>query len=201
VTERSAKQAGYVCETASNGAIALERLQQALPGGEIDIVLIDFQMPIMDGPTCVTRYRAFETDLLRKLEVQGLERQLQRALERSVWEDEEDEEGEGEGQEQGQGQEDGAHHREQSAADPGQEGEAFPLRLPLSPSLSSPHLSLVTTTSPRAPRRVPIIGMSANSDDENRRLGLAAGMDQFISKPFSMKDLQPLIEQVFRDNQ
>jgi DNA-binding response OmpR family regulator len=41
--------------------------------------------------------------------------------------------------------------------------------------------------------------MSANSDDENRRLGLAAGMDQFISKPFSMKDLQPLLDQVFRE--
>ena len=48
VTVRSATQAGHTCETATNGAIALERLQQALavPGGAFDVVLIDFQMPV-----------------------------------------------------------------------------------------------------------------------------------------------------------
>ena len=62
VTARSAAQAGHKCETATNGAIALERLIEALPRHEIDMVLIDFQMPIMDGPTCVKRFREFEAN-------------------------------------------------------------------------------------------------------------------------------------------
>ena len=196
VTERAAKQAGHHCETAANGAIALERLQLALPLGEIDIVLIDFQMPVMDGPTCVTRYRAFEADLLRQLEVEGLERQLEEALrQRDMGEGHEQEQELEEGQEQEHtGVVDVDAHRGLSATVTASDHASASVSTSTSASLP---LSAVAPRI-RFPHRVPIIGMSANSDDENRRLGLAAGMDQFISKPFSMKDLQPLLDQVFR---
>jgi CheY-like chemotaxis protein len=45
-------------------------------------------------------------------------------------------------------------------------------------------------------RRLPIIGMSANSDDVSKEMALAAGMDNFIGKPFSFKDLQPLLVRI-----
>jgi DNA-binding response OmpR family regulator len=41
-----------------------------------------------------------------------------------------------------------------------------------------------------------IVGMSANTDDDTRRLALISGMDYFIPKPFAYKDLQRLLSVV-----
>ena len=45
--------------------------------------------------------------------------------------------------------------------------------------------------------RLPIVGMSANSDNESRLMGLASGMDDFIAKPFSMKDLEAMLNNLY----
>ena len=42
-------------------------------------------------------------------------------------------------------------------------------------------------------KRLLIVGMSANTDDETRRQALDSGMDYFIPKPFAYKDLQILL--------
>jgi DNA-binding response OmpR family regulator len=42
-------------------------------------------------------------------------------------------------------------------------------------------------------RKIPIIGMSANSDDVSREMALTVGMDSFVCKPFNWNDLQPLL--------
>jgi CheY-like chemotaxis protein/HPt (histidine-containing phosphotransfer) domain-containing protein len=48
----------YTLETASNGAIAVEKFQ----AGEFDIVLMDVQMPVMDGHTATQTIRAWERE-------------------------------------------------------------------------------------------------------------------------------------------
>jgi CheY-like chemotaxis protein len=45
-------------------------------------------------------------------------------------------------------------------------------------------------------RRLPIIGMSANSNFATKKCALAAGMDSFLGKPFNLQELQPLINQI-----
>lgn len=45
-------------------------------------------------------------------------------------------------------------------------------------------------------KRMLIVGMSATTDDDTRRLALISGMDYFIPKPFAYKDLQRLLSGV-----
>jgi CheY-like chemotaxis protein len=45
-------------------------------------------------------------------------------------------------------------------------------------------------------KRLPIIGMSANSDNATKECALDVGMDLFIGKPFIMRELQPLLDQL-----
>jgi DNA-binding response OmpR family regulator len=45
------------------------------------------------------------------------------------------------------------------------------------------------------PRKLNIIGMSANSDNATKQCALNIGMNSFLGKPFDMKELQRLINQ------
>jgi CheY-like chemotaxis protein len=45
-------------------------------------------------------------------------------------------------------------------------------------------------------RKLPIIGMSANSDFATKNAALESGMDYFLGKPFNFTVLKPLINQI-----
>ena len=51
---------GCQVELAWNGQEALDRLIKAAPTRDFDLVLMDLQMPVMDGVTCARRWRAYE---------------------------------------------------------------------------------------------------------------------------------------------
>ena len=57
VAQSLIKLLGLSCETADNGEIALQRMK----GGELDLVLMDCQMPEMDGYTATAQWRQHET--------------------------------------------------------------------------------------------------------------------------------------------
>ena len=129
----------YMVVTAENGFIALNMLIDGHAEGHYDVVLMDFQMPVMDGIEAVSRYREFE--------------------------------------------------KKQSFSSSGSATSTPTLFL--TPSTDE---STVVNTDNIPKRNLLIIGMSANSDNAIIKDALDAGMDAFLPKPFTMSDLQTLIE-------
>ena len=123
----------YIVETAENGFIALNMLIDGYAEGHYDVVLMDFQMPVMDGIETVSRYREFENN----------------------------------------------------------QSSPSPIPIPLH-SPGNGGSSVLYAEVPR--RRLLIIGMSANSDNAIVKGALDAGMDAFLPKPFTMSELQTLME-------
>ena len=136
----SLKRQGHQVEIAENGEIAVKKVlekkkkkkqqqEQALSDEEedkgFDLILMDLQMPIMDGLEATRRLRAMEKE----------------------------------------------------------EEEKEPVEVAVTVAVT------VAAVGKLEKRRIhhPIIGMSANSDNETVHEALASGMDDFIAKPFSIE--------------
>ena len=104
------REYGFIIDTAEDGTIAVEKMENAVPG-QYDLILMDIQMPLMDGYEATKRIRA----------------------------------------------------------------------------LSDPEIANIS-----------IIAMTANAFEEDRKLAIAAGMNEHIAKPVDVQKLIALLSQILK---
>ena len=141
----------YLVETADNGSIGLNLLIEGYDGNRYDVVLMDLQMPVMDGIESVRRYREFESSKMTMIETD-------------------------------------------IQTDPGPlETIEIPQSVNSEDQVPAINSNTCHTIRHTQKKKILIIGMSANSDEETKNCALAAGMNYFLPKPFSIGELLRLL--------
>ena len=68
IAQEILREYGFRVDTAENGAVAVEKVSTAAPGS-YDLVLMDVQMPVMDGYTATRQIRALEDPALAEIPI------------------------------------------------------------------------------------------------------------------------------------
>lgn len=185
----------YVVDTAENGKVALQRMKDAVESQNLDIVLMDLQMPVMDGIEAVTLYRQYEdsqrTQSPSPSPTNGCSSSSASSSASSSCSS--------------------SSCSSSAATDSSSFSSAAlnPILTPApapapthaSPKENNPSSEGLSSSYPsmgelqlNKVNALFIIGMSASSDEKYKRAALNAGMNFFLAKPFTMSELQPFIE-------
>ena len=167
------QRAGHEVDQAHNGAVALEKMKKK----HYDVVLMDMQMPVMDGCTAVTQFREFESFCLR---VSQCATQVQSDSNGSTF--------------FGSSVVDIDFVAEKQFAFPSTELGVPPSTMNCCGAGGSGAAGKCDGSFLETRRgRQLIIGMSANMDPFTRQQALDSGMDAFLPKPFAIEAAMDIV--------
>jgi CheY-like chemotaxis protein len=162
MAKRMLEKLGHVIESASNGSLGLNRLCEVLgTDADFDLVLCDFQMPVMDGFEAMRRYREFERAAKAA------------AVRQRVW------------------QKSSAGVFAEAILSHGSLLDTAAVRdrdIAIGDPHDDRYHTNAAASQPLR-QDMAIVGMSANSDLGSQSLAREAGMNAFVPKPFSMANL------------
>jgi CheY-like chemotaxis protein len=211
---------GHIVESEKNGFAGLNRLKEVFnTKNDFDLVLLDVQMPVLDGFECVSRYRAFEMEQIKNLNNVALNKSKTDTLKLLLHSkyfrinyannlqhnsfNVDNFKYTGSSNSASQSERPGNVSYE-GCTSSNNDFSNFPSRMDSvdaadTDDVSKDEASIASNSyshkSDIVLRRgnMAIVGMSANNDNESRILALRKGMNFFITKPFSNSDLQNIL--------
>ena len=210
---------GHIVESEKNGFSGLNRLKEVFNTKlDFDLVLLDVQMPVLDGFECVSRYRAFEVEQIKNLNNAALNKTktdtLKLLLHSKYFRINYANNLHNNSFNMDNFKYTSGHMNQSEKAGIGNFENALlnstfsnlPTRaedIDMEPDINceskddagSVYSNCQSHKSDLVLRRgnMAIVGMSANNDNESRILALRKGMNFFITKPFSNADLQNIL--------
>ena len=169
VTSRLLQMNGHIIDTSINGSIGLKMMKEDYYLDKYDMVLCDLQMPVMDGIEATKRFRKFEDEENELNNNNNNDMSNNSIL---------------------------INDNDSSNIDSNDNTKNT-----ISKNTSSKNNSNNTSSknnNNNRNKRLLIIGMSANSDDQSKEDALNSGMDYFLAKPFSYQDLRPILLRNYR---
>ena len=191
VTSRLLTMNGHTVVTASNGAVGLQMLKESYINQLYDMVLTDLQMPVMDGIEATKRFRLFENEKENE--------------NRQIDDDSSTNSNDNLNNNFNSNSINGFSNDSPSNSDnnsiPNFTNNNFNnsnftgagVSTGGGTGVNGVRQNMQKNKKNVVRKRMLIVGMSANSDNRSKQEALESGMDYFVAKPFSYKELMNIL--------
>ena len=198
VTSRLLTMNGHTVVTASNGAVGLQMLKESYINQLYDMVLTDLQMPVMDGIEATKRFRLFEN------EKENENRQIDDDSSTNSNDNLNNNLNNNSNSNFNYSSNDFSSNSDNNSipnftnnnfnnSNFTGTGVSTGVSTGLSTGVNGVVQNMQKNKKNVVPKRMLIVGMSANSDNRSKQEALESGMDYFVAKPFSYKELMNIL--------
>ena len=189
---------GHTVVTASNGAVGLQMLKESYINQLYDMVLTDLQMPVMDGIEATKRFRLFENEKENENRQQEDDSSTNSNNEINNYSNNNSNRNFNNSSNDFSSNSDNnfipnfTNNNFNNSNFTGS-GVSTGVSTGLSTGVNGVVQNMQKNKKNVVRKRMLIVGMSANSDNRSKQEALESGMDYFVAKPFSYKELMNIL--------